>query len=144
MPIFRYEDLYIGLPAIFYRTADQDGDGFHHVQLICSRDMRDWKRLGDRRAFIGPSPVDSGAYDLTRILPPSRPILRGDELWFYYTGIKYRCPPEGARDLGAVCLAALRRCITSRFEKQRRWIEAGVRTWGFSVSLSFVVSGRAP
>ena len=110
MPIFRYEGLYIGLPAIFYRTADREGDGFHHVQLICSRDLRDWKRLGDRNPFIGPSPVDSGAYDLTQILPPTRPILHGDELWFYYTGIKYRCgAPKGARDLGAVCLAVLRR-----------------------------------
>jgi len=110
MPIFRYEGLYIGLPAIFYRTAEREGDGFHHVQLICSRDMRDWKRLGERRAFIGPSPANSGAYDLTQILPPTRPILHGDELWFYYTGIKYRCgAPEGARDHGAVCLAVLRR-----------------------------------
>jgi hypothetical protein len=110
MPIFRYEGLYIGLPAIFYRTADREADGFHHVQLICSRDLRDWKRLGDRHAFIGPSPVGSGAYDLTQILPPTRPILHGDELWFYYTGIKYRCgAPKGARDLGAVCLAVLRR-----------------------------------
>jgi hypothetical protein len=47
---------------------------------------------------------------LTQILPPTRPILHGDELWFYYTGIKYRCgAPEGARDHGAVCLAVLRR-----------------------------------
>ena len=110
MPIFRYEGLYIGLPAIFYRTAERDADGFHHVQLVCSRDLRDWKRLGDRQAFIGPSPVGSGAYDLTQILPPTRPIRHGDELWFYYTGIKYRSgAPKGARDLGAVCLAVLRR-----------------------------------
>ena len=110
MPIFRYEGLYIGLPAIFYRTANREADGFHHIQLICSRDLRDWQRLGDRQAFIGPSPVGSGAYDLTQILPPTRPILHGDELWFYYTGIKYRCgAPQGARDQGAVCLAVLRR-----------------------------------
>jgi len=110
MPIFRYESLYLGLPAIFYRTANRDGDGFHHIQLVCSRDLRDWQRLGNRQPFIGPSPVDSGAYDLTQILPPTRPILHGDELWFYYTGIKYRCGvPPGARDLGAICLAVLRR-----------------------------------
>jgi len=109
MPIFRYEGLYVGLPAIFYHTADEENDGFHHVQLICSRDLRDWRRLGERKPFIGPSPVGSGAYDLTQILPPSRPIARGDELWFYYTGIRYRCPPEDARDAGAVCLAVLRR-----------------------------------
>ncbi|HUY32397.1 MAG TPA: hypothetical protein VMV69_06420 [Pirellulales bacterium] len=72
-----------------------------------------------------PSRVDSGAYDLTQILPPSTPIARGDELWFYYTGLKYRANfthegdayPNGRdvpvlgrdRDVGAVCLAVLRR-----------------------------------
>jgi hypothetical protein len=110
MPVFWYESIYLGLPAIFYRTADRDSDGFHHVQLICSRDLQSWQRLGNRRPFIGPSPVGSGAYDLTQILPPTRPILHGDELWFYYTGIKYRCDvPKGSRDVGAVCLAVLRR-----------------------------------
>jgi hypothetical protein len=110
MPIFRYEGFYIGLPAIFYRTAHRESDGFHHVQLICSRDLRDWRRLGNRQPFIGPSPVDSGAYDLTQILPPTCPIRHGNELWFYYTGIKYRCgAPAGSRDQGAVCLAVLRR-----------------------------------
>lgn len=112
MGVFRYEGLYIGLPAIYHSTgkADNNTDGFHLVQLVCSRDLKIWKRLGDRRPFIGPSPVDSGAYDLTQILPPSFPIMRGNELWFYYTGIKYRYPPQDA-DLktGAICLAVLRR-----------------------------------
>ena len=60
--------------------------------------------------------MGSGAYDLTGIIGPSSAVVRGDELWFYYTGIKYR----GARhrpeyphgfDLyqGAICLAVLRR-----------------------------------
>lgn len=110
MPIFRYEGLYLGLPAIFYRTANRDGDGFHQVQLVCCRDLRNWQRLGNREPFIGPSPVNSDAYDLTQILPPTRPIPHGDELWFYYTGIKQRCGIKpGTRDLGAICLAVLRR-----------------------------------
>ncbi len=110
--VSRYEGLYIGYPALFHRNRSDriDGDmGFHLVQLASSRDLKTWNRLGDRKAFIGPSTVASGAYDLTQILPPSSPIVRGDELWFYYTGIKYRSSPEGAEDYGAVCLAVLRR-----------------------------------
>ena len=78
----------------------------------------------DRRAFIGPSRLGSGAYDLTQILPPSAPLVKDDELWFYYTGLKYRTSwtyvgkyPKGKevfmpgkeKDAGAVCLAVLRR-----------------------------------
>jgi hypothetical protein len=94
------------------------------IQLVCSRDLKDWRRLGDRKTFIGPSRKNSGAYDLTQILPPSAPVVRDDELWFYYTGLKYRGSftyagtyPKGThipirgrdRDTGAICLAVLRR-----------------------------------
>lgn len=128
MGVFRYEGLYLGMPAMFHSTGPRPNypntDGFHLIQLVCSRDLRTWKRLGDRQPFIGPSPVGAGAYDLTQILPPSRPVVRGDELWFYYTGIKYRAgttyvgkypngkfvPQPGLdRDTGAICLAVLRR-----------------------------------
>jgi hypothetical protein len=110
--IFRYEGLYIGMPAVFHRTAvipSGGQDGFHLIQLASSRDLRTWQRLGDRQSFIGPSPVGQGAYDLTQLLPPSAPVVRGNELWFYYTGIKYRVPPEEPEPCGAVCLAVLRR-----------------------------------
>jgi len=37
-------------------------------------------------------------------------VIRGDELWFYYTGGKYRRrPPEADFDTVAICLAVLRR-----------------------------------
>ena len=113
MGVFRYEGLYIGLPAMYHAVAPipdrSNTDGFHLVQLACSRDLKTWKCLGDRKPFIGPSRVDSDAYDLAQILPPTRPLVRGQELWFYYTGIRYRYPPERARDMGAICLAVLRR-----------------------------------
>ena len=47
-------------------------------------------RLDGRQTFIGPSRIDSGSYDLTQILPPSAPVVRDNELWFYYTGLKWR------------------------------------------------------
>jgi hypothetical protein len=128
MGVFRYEGLYIGLPAMFHSTGHvpnyPNTDGFHVIQLTCSRDLKHWTRLGGREAFIGPSPTGAGAFDLTQILPPSRPVIRGDELLFYYTGLKYRgtfhyvgkypngkTVPKSGLDsaIGAICLATLRR-----------------------------------
>jgi len=128
MGVFRYEGLYIGLPAMYHATGPvpnyPNTDGFHLVQVACSRDLKSWTRVGDRQPFLAPSRRDSGAYDLTQILPPSAPVVRGEELWFYYTGLKYRAAwtysgtyPNGRyiplpgldRDAGAVCLAVLRR-----------------------------------
>jgi hypothetical protein len=112
MGIFRYEGLYIGTPAMYHATGvdGNNTDGFHIIQLVCSRDLKNWKRLGDRKPFIPPSRLGSGAYDLTQIIGPSHPIVRGDQLWFYYTGIKYRSTPEHPDlDSGAICLAVLRR-----------------------------------
>jgi hypothetical protein len=128
MGVFRYESLYIGMPAMYHAVGSipnyPNTDGFHLIQLVCSRDLKHWQRLGDRQTFIGPSRIDSGAYDLTQILPPSSAVVRDDELWFYYTGLKWRNTfkyvgtfPNGEhepipgrdRDGGAICLAVLRR-----------------------------------
>ena len=113
MGVFRYEGLYIGLPAVYYRKGRRYTRCiicFTEIQLTYSRDLKTWHRLGDRQPFIACAPVGSGAYDLSKNLPPSAPVVRGDELWFYYTGIKYQ---GSARyddlDRAAVCLAVLRR-----------------------------------
>ncbi len=104
--IARYEGLYLGFPAMFHQSGEA---GFHLVQLASSRDLKTWERLGDRATFIGPSAATEDTYDWTQLLPPSGPVIHDDELWFYYTGIKYRKPPEGAAKIGAICLAVLRR-----------------------------------
>lgn len=112
MGVSRYEGLYLGMAAFFYHTGNvnENSDGFHHVQLLCSRDLRCWTRLGERRPFIGPSEVGSGAYDLTQIMPPSRPVLIDGELWLYYMGAKYRsAPPDADERTGAINLATMRR-----------------------------------
>ena len=140
MAVFRYEGLYIGIPAMYHAVGKvpnyPNTVGFQMLQLTCSRDLKNWKRLGDRKAFIPYSPRDSGAYDLTQMAPPSFALRRGpncpadaggldqDELWFYYTAVKYRGGweyvgtfPNGKhipfphldRDSGAINLAVLRR-----------------------------------
>ena len=80
------------------------------MQLACSRDLRHWKRLGDRRPFIDCSPLGGGAHDVSSVRPASDALVRGDELWFYYTGGRYyEIIRLGETDVYAVCLAVLRR-----------------------------------
>ena len=134
MAIFPYEGLYIGLPMFFYPTAlnpeKTNQDGFHLVQLVMSRDLHRWERLGNRKAFLGPSPKGDlvGVYDRNSVCA-TRPIIKGDQMWFYYIGSKFRyspyiynpdgtkrkkedLTPQEAADFsegcGAVCLAILR------------------------------------
>ena len=112
LSIFNYEGIYVGMPAMFHHTSKHEGnsEGFHLIQLACSRDLKNWKRLGDRGTFIGPSIADSENYDLAQILPPSAPVIRNDELWFYYSGLRYRATPTPPNPfMGAICLAVLRR-----------------------------------
>ncbi len=114
MGVFRYESLYIGTPAMYHATGPSaDGsntDGFHEVQLVCSRNLKSWKRLGDREPFIATSRTGAGAYDLTGMIGPSNAVMRGDELWFYYTSGKYRRQPDLVEpDNHGISLAVLRR-----------------------------------
>jgi len=142
MGVFHYEGLYIGLPSIYHHTgkvppgwpefdtlrlspAMQDavgkyGDytGFYNIQLATSRDLVHWQRVAERQPFLEASPLGAGAYDTQTIIGPSAPIVRDNELWFYYTGIKhYAFVASGNEpgyddyfpDKGAVCLAVLRR-----------------------------------
>ena len=134
MAVFPYEGLWIGLPAIFYHTGldanKTNTDGFHEIQLAVSHDLLAWQRVADRQAFIAASPTAPGVFDRTQLLPTSMPIEHGNELWFYYTGMKWRDSAYSWRSdrtprprsewtaeeiadfdagSGAVCLAVLRR-----------------------------------
>ena len=142
MGVFHYEGLYIGLPSIYHHTgkvppgwpgfeklrlspAMQDavskyGDytGFYNIQQVTSRDLVHWQRVAERQPFLEASPLGAEAYDIQTIIGPSAPVVRDDELWFYYTGIKhYAFVTSGNEpgyddyypDKGAICLAVLRR-----------------------------------
>ena len=118
MSPFRYESLYLGAPSLYHSTGKNtvnNTDGFHIVQLVSSRDLKNWTRQGNRKAFIAPSPIGGGAYDTVQIIGPASAVVRDKELWFYYTGIRTRGPgykmSGGALGStgGAICLAVLRR-----------------------------------
>jgi len=167
MGVFRYESLYVGLPSMYHHTGKvpptwegfkkmrlspeiaeataQHGDytGFYTIQVACSRDLRTWTRVCERRSFIETSALGSGAYDLQSLIGPSNAVLRGDELWFYYTGIKhYAFVHSGSikgyddytADAGAIHLAVLRR---DGFAS----LEAG-DSEGMVVTRAFTLTGR--
>ncbi len=155
MGVFRYEGLYIGLPTFFHHTGDrnENSDGFNRVQLTSSRDLRTWTRLGEREPFIGPSTIESGAYDLNGIMPPSKAIHKGDELWFYYSGSRHReKPPDADPRHSAACLAVLRRdgfisvdavaaggsALTESFLLPTPWLFVNVNAAGGSVELEML------
>ena len=113
MPAFPYESLYVGLP-VFFEAADRlpapfnNQDGINSIKLAASRNLRTWVKVGNRESFIPVSPRAAGVLDTAQVLPAARPVVREDELWFYYSGIDVRYPPDGAFH-GAIHLAKLRR-----------------------------------
>ena len=111
MSPFRYESVYLGMPAMYHATGKNtinNTDGFHLVELVSSRDLKNWARQGDRKAFIPLSPIGAGAYDTVQIMSPASVLVRDNELWFYYTGLRSR--GSGYENIGgAICLAVLRR-----------------------------------
>jgi hypothetical protein len=117
MAVFPYEGLYIGLPNYFESSGRipaprGNQDGINSPKLACSRNLLVWTRVGDRAHFIPISPQGNGALDTGQIMVSSHPIRRGDELWFYYSGIDVRHRPNVPRVVdeyrGAIHLAKLR------------------------------------
>jgi hypothetical protein len=104
-----YEDLYLGLITVYYPTGQRlpertNADGFNLIQLAMSRDLKEWKRLGDRQPFLEPSPLTKGLvgnYDRLQLGAYNGIIQHADEVRFYYGGLKRRVPqhsrwPDGS------------------------------------------------
>lgn len=119
-PVFPYEGLYLGLP-VMHHWAGKHPPGYENVdsrksvELACSRDLRAWERVAERAPFMELSPVgDGSAYDTGQLVVTNGPLVRNDELWFFYTGLRHRSRTmhdlaHGAHlDASAACLARLR------------------------------------
>ncbi|PYV13593.1 MAG: hypothetical protein DMG07_13970, partial [Acidobacteria bacterium] len=117
LAVFPYEGIYIGMPTVFNHSGNTpyNSDGFSMVELVMSRDLVHWQRVGDRAKFIPLSRLaDASTYDTAQLLAADRPIVTDRELWFHYSGLKWRSRPADrtAPDPGgegAICLAKLRR-----------------------------------
>ncbi len=142
LPVFPYEGLYIGMPTVFNHSGNTtyNSDGFSMVELAVSRDLIRWERVGNREKFIPLSPLGGGKnYDVAQLLASDRPIIKDNEIWIYYSGLKWRDRPDDPKPdpegTGAVCLAKLRR---DGFVS----LDAGDRP-GVVVTKPFVFSGQS-
>ena len=93
MSAFAYGAQWLGLVTHFRyaRSTDSSGlkqsphDGPIDVQLVHSRDGREWSRCEDRSPVIanGPHPYDAGCI----LGVANAPVISDDEMWIYYTAI---------------------------------------------------------
>ena len=119
-PIFPYEGLYLATPVMHHWSGKhtpmyENVDSRKSVELASSRDLRKWLRVADRAPFLELSPVgDGSAYDTGQVVITNTPVVRNNELWFYYDAFRYRhmsIADTLARkylDSSALCLARLR------------------------------------
>ena len=95
-----YEGIYLGLATVYFPTGQRlperrNADGFNQVQLVASRDLKDWARPGGRQPFLETSPLTDGLagnYDRLQLGAYNGLTLHGDEARLYYTGMKRRVP----------------------------------------------------
>jgi len=88
MPIARYGDLYVGLPAVFHKGDPQADDwDLVDTELAISTDTETWSRVIPGTPLIprGAGTYPTGAYDCGCIYA-SAPIVIDDEIRIYYGG----------------------------------------------------------
>lgn len=126
LPVFSYHGLYIGMPTVYNASgrALDNSDGFNMVELAVSRDLIHWERVGHREKFLPLSPLEGGKnYDTGQLLAANYPIVTNEEVWIYYSGLRWRTHPDflakstkgphgwnfySPGDSGVICLAKLR------------------------------------
>jgi hypothetical protein len=85
--VFPYEGAYIAVITVFDRSGELpygNQCGLMHLQLAFSRDLTNWIRLGNRMEFLEHS--KKTMFDSGMILSTARPLIKDDEIWYYYTG----------------------------------------------------------
>jgi len=98
MPIFRYENVYLGFPAIIDVKTDCT-----QTELAWSPDTITWQRIDPGTPLI-PNGKKKGAYDWG-IVHASRPVITDDEIRIYYGGCDGRHGYDWRN--GYLCLAKM-------------------------------------
>lgn len=138
--VIKYEGVYFGILSVLH--IDKGGKDFHQPnpegpeqtvdsQLVFSRDGIHWKRMGNRQVWLPLGPYQSWD-DKQQWF--ANPLVMGDEIWFYYSGVNVRHQfPDlylaGTRVAGRwrggqIGLATLRRdgWVTVRPEADYGWL----------------------
>ncbi len=106
MPIFRYGELYLGLPAVL-RHGGRDAPDWDLVdtELALSLDTVHWERICPGQALIprGAGQYPTGDYDCGCVYAAA-PVVLGDEILLYYGGSngKHTSWREGSFNLASL------------------------------------------
>ena len=110
-----YEDVYVGFMSVYHVTPAETAipaeawEDHVDVQLVFSRDNRNWVRAGNRQTFI-PNSQRPGEYDHGIIYTMHHPVVVDDEIWIYYaaySGLHWATRRNEIQG-GTVALAKLR------------------------------------
>ncbi|GAA5219687.1 hypothetical protein GCM10025777_03170 [Membranihabitans marinus] len=114
--VFKYEGVYLMLAQAYWHWVPNttfqgtDEPGMRDVRLAVSRNSVDFKRLGERKAFMTPGPM--GRFDSKQLWALPNPIVMGDEIWIYYSGVNWdragRIDPMSEGKKAAIGRAVLR------------------------------------
>lgn len=81
MPVFHYEGVFLGLPAIFHTGGDQCVS----TELTWSPDTVQWHRIDEGIQFI-PLAEDEDSFERGCIYAAATPVVLDDEIRIYYSG----------------------------------------------------------
>jgi len=85
MPIFRYEELILGFLQIFKCTdGHTSSDGTIDVQLTCSRDGKNWQRVGNRQPILERGGDDS--WDWGMVWTGNSLVIENENVHIYFSG----------------------------------------------------------
>ena len=99
MPAFRYQGIYLGLPAIYNTETDRT-----HTELAWSPDTIQWHRVCPGSPLI-PQGGERNDYDWGCVYPAANPVFLDDEIRLYYGASD---GPHSGWRVGSFCLATLR------------------------------------
>ncbi len=100
MPVFQYEELYLGLLRSYKKPGDETID----IQLAVSRDGIHWDRVANQQTFLPLGP--KGTWD-SGMLFTAPPVVRNGQIEIYYGG--WDGPHNASERNGAIGLATLRK-----------------------------------
>lgn len=110
MALMPYGDMLLGLLWVLDASGSKHDDGGNqegpvHIQLVGTRDLRRWQRLGERMSLL--SPGSPGEWDCGSMYTVNKPIIVGDEIWLYYAGFSQGHAAD-SDNVGSIGLATWR------------------------------------
>jgi hypothetical protein len=84
-----YGNQLVGMLWMLHLDKEEGNNTFGDmdVQLMTSRDGRDWQRVANRGTFLEPAP---GTWDEGRTNTSTTMFVKDDKVWIYYTGMDTR------------------------------------------------------